>query len=81
MLFFPLPHRCLFLQWYRKVGFSEVMMDDKKGACGTQSCNRGVEYPRVHSPWSGLEVEDWYVRSGGRRHRLSMIRSRWEPGA
>ena len=23
-----------------------------------------------------FEVEDWYVRSGGRRHLLSMIRSR-----
>jgi hypothetical protein len=24
----------------------------------------------------GLKVEDWYVRSGGKRHLLSMIRSR-----
>src|SRR5216684_5866607 len=27
-----------------------------------------------------FKVEDWYVRSGGRRHLLSMIRSRWGTG-
>jgi len=26
---------------------------------------------------AAFEVEDWYVRSGGKRHLLSMIRSRW----
>ena len=32
----------------------------------------------VHSRWSGFlrSKEDWYVRSGGRRYLLSMIRSR-----
>ena len=32
----------------------------------------------VHSLWSGFlrSKEDWYVRSGGRRYLLSMIRSR-----
>jgi hypothetical protein len=41
--------------------------------------NRAIAVSSIHvfiRLGPAFEVEDWYVRSGGRRHLLSMIRSR-----
>jgi formate hydrogenlyase transcriptional activator len=43
---------------------------------GKQSCQRGVQCLGVLLLGPAFRVEDWYVRSGGKRHLLSMIGSR-----
>ena len=45
--------------------------------------NRAIAVSSIHAfirLGPAFEVEDWYARSGGRRHLLSMIRSRWGTG-
>ena len=63
------------LAWRRESGSLE--------ASAFVESNRAIAVSSIHvfirlAP--AFEVEDWYVRSGGRRHLLSMIRSRWGTG-
>jgi len=47
---------------------------------GVVESKRAIAVSSIHGfirLGAAFEVEDWYVRSGGRPHPLSMIRSRW----